>query len=114
MENVTDIPSVVGVDTVPWVELRPGVDICRLFGDGRVGASAALLKYEPGARIPQHLHLGVEIIFIVRGSQTDGEGTIVANQVKVNRPGSRHAVMSQTGCVALLVWQAPVSFEDRD
>ncbi len=110
MEALTSLPSVICLDAVEWTDFRPGVAICRLFGDGRRGPSAALLKYDPGAGIPQHRHLGFEIIFIMHGSQTDEEGTITSNQVRVNRPGSQHSVVSRTGCVALLIWQAPVSF----
>ena len=32
------------------------------------------------------------------------------NTLIVNLPGTRHAVSSPTGCVALLIWQHPVHF----
>ena len=100
----------IALDDLTWTAFRPGVTICRLFGDGRGGAAAALLRYDPGASVPLHEHLGFEIIFLVQGTQTDEEGTLVANQVKVNPPGTSHSVVSRTGCVALLFWEAPVQF----
>jgi anti-sigma factor ChrR (cupin superfamily) len=100
----------IEIDDVIWTDFRPGIAICRLFGDGRGGAAAALLKYDPGASIPRHEHRGFEIIFLVQGTQTDEEGTLVANQVKVNAPGTSHSVASRTGCVALLFWEVPVEF----
>jgi anti-sigma factor ChrR (cupin superfamily) len=100
----------ISLDDVTWSDFRPGIAIYRLFGDGRAGAAAALLRYDPGAFVPRHEHLGFEVIFLVEGTQTDEEGTLVANQVKVNAPGTCHSVVSRTGCVALLFWEAPVDF----
>jgi anti-sigma factor ChrR (cupin superfamily) len=97
--------------SLPWKPFHPGVTIWRIFGDGIRGASAALLKYAPGARIPRHRHEGVEIVAVLRGSQTDEEGTIVAGGLRVNHPNKNHSVRSDDGCIVLVVWEVPVVFE---
>ena len=88
--------------------------ICRIFGDGVRGASAALLKYEPGARIPGHRHEGVEIVVVLQGSQTDEKGTISAGELRINHPNTNHTVRSDDGCLVLVVWEHPVVFEGGD
>lgn len=97
--------------SVAWQPFHPGVDIWRIFGDGVHGASAALLKYRPGANIPRHRHEGVEIIVVLRGSQTDEQGTIAAGELRVNHPNTGHSVRSDDGCLVLVVWEQPVVFE---
>jgi len=97
--------------SLDWQPLHPGVAIWRIFGDGVRGASAALLKYDPGASIPRHRHQGAEIIVVLRGSQTDQEGTIVAGELRVNRSNTSHGVRSDEGCIVLIVWERPVVFD---
>jgi anti-sigma factor ChrR (cupin superfamily) len=106
--------SLFDLASVVWQPFRPGVAIRRLFGDGTRGASAALLKYEPGASIPRHRHEGTEVIVVLRGSQTDEQGTITAGDLRVNQPHSTHDVRSDKGCIVLVVWERPVSFESNE
>lgn len=89
---------------------RPGVDIHRLYGgaEGDDGPSAALLRYAPGGSVPLHEHAGYEHVLVLDGSQEDEGGRYAAGALVVNPPGSRHAVRSPEGCVALLVWERPV------
>lgn len=75
------------------------------------GAPAiALLKYEPGARAPLHLHEGLETILILDGAQCDAQGSYKAGDFVTNTPGTSHEVWSDEGCVALLQWVKPVRF----
>ena len=70
----------------------------------------ALLKYEPGASVPLHLHMGLETIFVLSGDQTDERGTITKGDFAINAPGSQHSVSSEQGCIVLLQWEKPVQF----
>ena len=95
-----------------WLPIRPGVRIHRISGTGKDGkGSAAFLLYEPGARVPRHLHTGHEHIFVLSGSQTDDNGEHGAGSFVVNPPGSRHDVHSPGGCLVLIVWESPILFE---
>ena len=60
---------------------REGVEICRLV---RGEPELALLRYAPGASVPKHLHMGLETILVLEGSQSDefghyGPGALVTN-----------------------------------
>ena len=93
----------------PWEVLREGIEIQYLH---RVPAQpiAALLRYQPGARVPVHRHPGVEFVHILAGSQRDANGVYGAGNFKVNLPDTVHDLVSDDGCLVLIIWQAPVEF----
>src|SRR5947209_7591670 len=86
-------------DEPGWEPLRPGVHIRRLYQTTDSGPSAALLRYQPGASIPAHEHLGHEHVLVLYGAQSDECGRYPAGTVVVNRPASTHRVVSDEGCV---------------
>lgn len=90
--------------------MRDGVEILRLAGKPDSGPSVALLRYEPGARVPPHRHHGFELIFVISGAQSDNDGTNDAGSVIVNHEGDEHSVWSDQGCVVLIVWERPIEF----
>lgn len=93
----------------PWHVLREGVEIQylhRALGE----PIAALLRYQPGAHVPPHRHAGVELIQVLHGSQRDASGVYPAGSVKINLPGTAHDLVSDDGCVVLIVWEKPVEF----
>jgi anti-sigma factor ChrR (cupin superfamily) len=93
-----------------WGRLRAGVDMLRLAGDGETGASVALLRYRPGAKVPAHRHHGFEAIYVLEGAQSDENGTYEAGTLVVNREGGGHSVWSDEGCLVLIVWERPIEF----
>jgi len=96
--------------SMEWKNFRPGVDIIPLYGDGTTGCSSALLRYQPGARIPEHLHVGAEFLLVLRGSQTDERGHYTTGTLLINPATTRHEILSEEGCVILAVWEKPVRF----
>ena len=97
--------------TANWEAFRDGIEISRLYGDGRDGPSAALLRYQAGASVPSHCHGGYEHVFVLAGSQQDDNGDHRAGTLVINPPGSRHAVTSEDGCTVLVIWEKPIAFE---
>lgn len=97
-------------DSVPWQPFRPRVQIHRLYGDGETGPSAALIRFEPGGEVPWHRHLGYEHIFILTGSQRDDTGIAEAGTLLIHAPGSEHRITSETGCIALAIYERPIVF----
>ena len=89
---------------------RDGITCVRLYGDGIDGPAASLLRYAPGARLPNHCHTGFEHILILSGEQIDDHGRYRRGDFIVNAPGSQHSVTSPSGCEVLVIWQAPVIF----
>lgn len=97
-----------------FVPFRPGVEISRLYQNEASGASAAVLRYAPGASVPEHVHEGYEHVLILEGEQRDHRGSYAAGTFVINPPGTRHTVSSPEGCIALLIWQHPVRFVESD
>jgi len=93
-----------------WADFRRGVEIHLLYEGNDGGASAALLRYAPGACVPHHQHQGWEHIFILHGTQIDGNGTHTSGTLVINPPGSDHDVRSPDGCVVLAIWERPNVF----
>lgn len=88
---------------------RDGIDALRLYEDAS-GASAAVLRYAPGASVPLHRHQGYEHVYVIAGEQLDERGAYPTGTLIVNAPGTSHRVWSPRGCLVLVVWQAPVTF----
>lgn len=95
-------------ERLSWEPFRPGIEIYRLYGDGQQGPAAALLKYEPGARVPKHDHRGYEHIVVLSGAQRDHQGNHTPGTLVINPPDSSHDVVSDEGCIVLIIWEKPV------
>lgn len=123
-----------GWENLTFDSFREGIEIC-LLHDGSVSAplphstsdtqptnretgelhfsdqpSIALLRYEAGASVPRHRHMGVETIIVLEGSQSDEQGIYQTGSVVINPVGSEHSVFSESGCVVLIQWDKPVAF----
>jgi len=91
-----------------WQYFRDGIEVSWLYENGGHGPAAALLRYAPGARVPFHWHAGYEHVFVLEGSQSDRNGRHAAGSLVINPPGSAHEVVSEEGCVVLVIWERPV------
>lgn len=112
MEQVLILKDLLNIaalqNELPWRPFREGVDIYQLYSD-RNGSAAALLRYQPGAKVPRHDHQGFEHIFVLSGSQTDQNGEHEAGTLVINPPSSNHSVSSVSGCIVLAIWEKPIS-----
>jgi anti-sigma factor ChrR (cupin superfamily) len=93
-----------------WEPFRPGVTAHWLYKEDDGGASAVLLRYEPGARVAEHEHIGYEHLFVLDGVEYDEYGSYPAGSFVINPPGTRHSPGSKAGCVALLIYEKAVRF----
>ena len=90
-----------------WHPFRDGLEISEIM----TGTPAvALLRYQPGASVPCHLHTGLETVIVLEGTQSDERGDYPVGSVILNPEGTTHAVWSTDGCVVLIQWQRPVEF----
>jgi anti-sigma factor ChrR (cupin superfamily) len=95
---------------LPWKPFASGVDIYRLYGDGETGPTAALLRFQPGGRVPLHEHTGYEHIFMLSGEQVDEVSKAESGSLIINPPGTSHSILSQNGCIVLAIYEKPVKF----
>lgn len=105
-----DSPLIIGdlMDTwqdLPFAPFREGVEVHYI----KQGAPAlAVLRYAPGAKVPHHLHTGLETILVLDGVQSDERGDYAKGTLILNPEGTTHSVWSEQGCAVLIQWQRPV------
>ena len=86
--------------SVPWQPLYLGVEIKTLHQDPKQNLHVMLMRYAPGAIIPQHRHTAVEHIFVLEGSVEDEYGACTAGNYALRPPGCVHSPGSQGGALA--------------
>ncbi|GAB5378626.1 MAG: hypothetical protein AcusKO_50880 [Acuticoccus sp.] len=96
--------------TGEWQPFRPGVTAIWLYDEGDGGAAGVFLRYQPGARVALHEHVGYEHLYVLEGDQYDENGSYPAGSFVVSGPGTRHSPGSRTGCLALLIYEKAVRF----
>lgn len=102
-----------GLREADWASFHPGVKAHWFYREPDGGASAVLLRYEPGARVAEHEHVGYEHMYVVEGDEYDENGEYPAGSFVIHPPGTRHSPGSHGGCVALLVYEKAVRFVDK-
>ena len=92
---------------------RDGIAVHWLLKGGADEASLAILRYQPGARVPRHLHADLETIMVLEGVQSDENGHYAAGTVVTNAKGTTHSVWTEQGCAVLIHWTRPVVILDE-
>jgi anti-sigma factor ChrR (cupin superfamily) len=90
---------------VAWVEAMPGVRVKPIWEDKAAGRRAILARFEPGATLPRHRHVGDELIFVIEGASVDESGTVTPGNLNYRPQGCVHTVSTQNGAtVFAVVW----------
>ncbi|GEO28129.1 hypothetical protein AAC03nite_39140 [Alicyclobacillus acidoterrestris] len=108
-ENQSGILCETGIEFTPYsAHARSKSEIHWLFrSDETGGCGAALVRYHPGGESPLHEHTGFELAYIFDGEMVTNQGTVKKNQLMLLPPGSQHSSRSETGCLALIIWEKP-------
>jgi anti-sigma factor ChrR (cupin superfamily) len=97
--------QIVTVSDLPWVETRPGVRQKRIWEDPPTERRAILARFEPGATLARHRHVGDELIFVVEGSNADESGVVATGNMNYRPNGCVHTVTTRNGATVLaVVW----------
>jgi len=106
----------VEVAGLPWEKTRfAGVEMKTLLVDRETGVITALMKFAPGARLPDHEHVLIEQTYVLEGSLLCGEGECKAGDFVWRPPGSRHeAWAGAQGGLMLAMFQVPNRFYEED
>jgi anti-sigma factor ChrR (cupin superfamily) len=71
-------------------------------GEGR---RAILARFEPGATLARHRHVGDELIFVVEGANADESGPVTTGNMNYRPNGCIHTVTTKNGATVLaVVW----------
>lgn len=104
----------VDVADLPWTPTRfKGVDMKILMEDKETGISTALVRFAPGATLPDHEHVELEQTYVLEGSLEDHEGVATAGNYVWRPAGSRHDAHAPKGCLALSFFLRPNKFFDK-
>ncbi len=103
----------VDVEGLPWAATRfPGVDMKTLMEDKETGLMTALVRFAPGAVLPDHEHVELEQTWVLEGALEDDEGVVTAGNYVWRPAGSRHSARAPNGCVTLSFFLKPNRFFD--
>ena len=119
-KNHGGLPSMasrfVQVAALPWEKTRfAGVEQKTLLFDRETGVVTSLLRFAPGAKLPDHEHVLTEQTYVLEGSLVCGEGECKAGEFVWRPPGSRHeAWAGPQGGLMLAMFQIPNKFFESD
>ena len=95
-------------DTLPWRPTRfDKVSIKVLYEDKEAGEMTVLVKMEPGAYIPFHMHPELEQAYMLEGAMHDHDGVAVKGDFIWRKGGSKHDNTSPDGALVLAVYRKP-------
>jgi anti-sigma factor ChrR (cupin superfamily) len=107
LANIRNVPqnsTTIRVDEGRWKPVVTGVEMKRLSRDERRGTVTLLLRFQPGATLPQHGHKGTEQTYVVEGSCHIGAVGLQKGDFHTVAAGEQHGtVISKEGCTLLLV-----------
>jgi anti-sigma factor ChrR (cupin superfamily) len=96
---------VITVSDLPWAETRPGVRQKRIWEDPAGERRPLLARFEPGATLPPHRHVGDELIFLLEGANEDEAGVVATGNMNYRPNGCVHSVSTKNGATVLAcVW----------
>lgn len=102
-----DMASVWAEDV--WLAPRPGIRIREMYQSDD-GYRISLVRYAPGAKVPEHLHSADEHTYVIEGSVKDAFGTYGPGSYMMNPMGSRHRMWSDKGALVITHRLGPIRF----
>ena len=100
----TNPPSqIIHVSEREWQPMTPTVKAKTLWSDPSTKRRAQLTRFEPGATLPMHKHVGDELLYVIEGSISDEHGTTHAGSVGYRPNGCVHSVTSKNGATVFAV-----------
>ena len=106
----------VDVDALPWEKTAyPGVESKTLVVDRQSGMATLLMRFAPGAKLPDHEHVLIEQTYVLEGSLVCAEGECKAGEFVWRPAGSRHEAWGgPQGGLMLAMFQIPNKFFQAD
>ena len=106
--------------SMEWQQTRfPGCEAKTLLFDRTTGLMTALMRFQPGAVLPDHEHVNIEQTYVLEGHLVDKEGaaeglTVGPGEFVWREAGSRHVAWTPQGGLMLAMFQVPNRFFEQD
>jgi anti-sigma factor ChrR (cupin superfamily) len=84
-----------------WADAMPGVRQKPIWHDKETKRRAVLVRFEAGAQLPLHRHVGDELIFVIEGSNADESGEVMTGDMNFRPNGCEHTVTTRHGATVL-------------
>jgi anti-sigma factor ChrR (cupin superfamily) len=91
------------ISDLEWQPAMPGVRMKHLWSHPETKRRAVISRFEPGAKLPMHRHIGDEILYVIEGSIADESGTLTAGNMGFRPNGCVHNVSSKNGATVYAV-----------
>jgi anti-sigma factor ChrR (cupin superfamily) len=86
---------------ISWATAMPGVQQKPIWHDKETKRRAVLVRFEAGAKLPLHRHVGDELIFVIEGSNADESGEVMTGDMNYRPNGCVHTVTTKNGATVL-------------
>src|SRR6266852_3815936 len=104
MAAETANPSqIIEVAEIAWESLTPTIKAKILWSDPATKRRAQLTRFEPGASLSMHRHVGDELLYVIEGSISDEHGITTSGNVGYRPNGCVHSVISKNGATVLAI-----------
>ncbi len=104
MADAVSNPSrIIEVSEIEWQPVTPTIKARLLWSDAATKRRAQLSRFEPGASLPMHKHVGDEFLYVLEGSISDESGTTAAGSVGYRPNGCVHSVSSKHGATVFAI-----------
>lgn len=108
----TKVKATVGASTyvrpheIAWAPTQfDKVSMKVLYQNKAKGELTCLVKLEPGAKLPMHVHPELEQAYVLEGSMWDHDGICRAGEYVWRTAGSYHENQSDEGAVLLAIYR---------
>jgi anti-sigma factor ChrR (cupin superfamily) len=102
-KEVGDAPrsQIIVLSDIPWTDFMPGVRAKHFWSDPPTKRRAIYARWEPGATLPRHKHIGDELLLMIEGSNFDESGELRTGNLAYFPNGCTHTVVSKNGHTAM-------------
>jgi anti-sigma factor ChrR (cupin superfamily) len=95
--------QIIEVAEIAWESITPTIKAKMLWSDPDTKRRAQLTRFEPGASLSMHRHIGDELLYVIEGSISDESGTVSAGSVGYRPNGCIHSVTSKNGATVFAI-----------
>ncbi len=95
--------QIIAVSGREWETASPTIKLKKLWSDPATKRRAQITRFEPGATLPIHRHVGDELLYVIEGAISDEFGTTAAGSVSYRPNGCVHTVTSPNGATIIAI-----------